>query len=119
VALGLAAFAVFNQLVGPYVAPPPVRVEYRPVPVYQQVPVYRDVPVYREVPVYRKGHGYKRVPGYPYAYPQGYRKVVPYPYGRYELRGDGYRHGYRWIWIPSGRHPAPPVPPLPPRPFPR
>jgi hypothetical protein len=95
VALGLAAFAVFNQLLGPR----PVQVEYRPAPVYHGQP-----PVYREGPGYGRGHGYRRVPGYP--------RVVPYPHGRYELRGDGY-HG-RWVWIPYGRHPAPPLPHFPP-----
>ena len=95
VALGLAAFAVFNQLLGPR----PVQVEYRPTPVYHGQP-----PVYREGPGYGRGHGYRRVPGYP--------RVVPYPHGRYELRGDGY-HG-RWVWIPYRRHPAPPIPHFPP-----
>lgn len=98
VALGLAAFAVFNQLLGPR----PVQVEYRPAPVYHgQPPVYREGPGYAG---YGRGYGYRRVPGYP--------RVVPYPHGRYELRGDGY-HG-RWVWIPYGRHPAPPLPHFPP-----
>lgn len=114
VALGLAAFAVFNQLVGPR----PVQVEYRPEPVYRgyREPGYYEPgyyepgyyePGYREYPGYGRGQGYRRVPGYP--------RVVPYPHGRYEFRDDGYRHG-RWIWIPFGRFPAPPVPhfPLPP-----
>jgi hypothetical protein len=108
VALGLAAFAVFNQLLGPR----PVQVEYRPEAVYRPEPAYRQGPVYREPwyregPGYGRGQGYRRVPGHP--------RVVPYPHGRYEFRDDGYRQG-RWVWIPYGRHPAPPVPhfPLPP-----
>src|SRR5687767_8555158 len=104
VALGLAAFAVFNQLLGP--APRPVHVEYRP------VPVYREDPVYREGPRYRSGYGYRKVPAYPHRYP----RVVPYPHGRYEFRGYSYPHG-RWVWIPYGRHPAPPVPHFPPPPY--
>jgi hypothetical protein len=99
VALGLAAFAVFNQLLGPR----PVQVEYRPEPVYRQGPVYRD-PGYREVPAYGRGQGYRRVPAYP--------RVVPYAHGRYEFRDEGYRQG-RWVWIPYGRFPAPPVPHFP------
>jgi len=100
VALGLAAFAVFNQLLGPR----PVQVEYRPEPVYhREGPVYRD-PGYREWPGYGRGQGYRRVPGYP--------RVVPYSHGRYEFRDDGYRHG-RWVWIPYERFPAPPVPHFP------
>ena len=101
VALGLAAFAVFNQLLGP--GPRAVQVDYRPEPVYRGGPVYRD-PGYREG--YGRGQGYRRVPGHP--------RVVPYPHGRYEHRGDGY-HG-RWVWIPSGRHHGRPIP-LPPPPF--
>ena len=105
VALGLAAFAVFNQLLGPR----PVQVEYRPALVYHgPAPVYREGPGYRQWPGYGSGHGYRRVP----AYPHGYPRVVPYPQGRYELRGDG-SHG-RWVWIPYGRHPAPPLPHFPP-----
>jgi hypothetical protein len=102
VALGLAAFAVFNQLVGPR----PVQVDYRPEPVYRRDGYY-DGPVYRDGPGYGYGRGH------------GYRRVVPYPHGRYEYRDHGYRHG-RWVWIPYGRHPAPPIPhfPLPPH-FPR
>ncbi|HZV95249.1 MAG TPA: hypothetical protein VFF62_04945 [Candidatus Nitrosocosmicus sp.] len=91
VALGLAAFAVFNQLVGPR----PVQVDYRPEPVYR-----RDG--YYDGPVYRDSYGYGR---------HGYRRVVPYPHGRYEFRGDGY-YG-QWVWIPYGRYPAPPVPHFP------
>jgi hypothetical protein len=104
VALGLAAFAVFNQLLGPR----PVQVEYRPEAVYRREgPVYRE-PWYREAPGYGRGHGYRRVPGHP--------RVVPYPHGRYEFRDDGYRPG-RWVWIPYGRHLAPPVPHFPRPPF--
>ena len=101
VALGLAAFAVFNQLLGPR----PVQVEYRPEPVYR--PGRSRI---SEGPGIGKGPGMEgdtgtgRVAGYP--------RVVPYPHGRYEFRGDGY-HG-RWVWIPYGRHPAPPVPHFPP-----
>ena len=107
VALGLAAFAVFNQLVGPR----PVQVDYRPEPVYRRDGYY-DGPVYRDGPGYGygRGHGYRRVPGY--------QRVVPYPHGRYEFRGDGY-YG-EWVWIPYGRYPAPPIPhfPLPRLPLP-
>lgn len=107
VALGLAAFAVFSQLLGPR----PVQAEYHPEPVYhREGPVYREGP-YRDGPGYGRGHGYRRVP----AYPHGYPRVVPYPHGRYERRGDGY-HG-RWVWIPYGRYPAPPVPHFPHPPY--
>ena len=81
VALGLAAFAVFNQLVGPR----PVQVDYRPELVYRRDGYY-DGPAYRDGYGYGR-HGYRRYP-----------RVVPYPHGRYEFRGDGY-YG-QWVWIP-------------------
>jgi len=40
--------------------------------------------------------------------------VVEYAGGRYELRGDGVRNPYNWVWIPS----PPPPPPGPPPPAP-
>src|SRR5438874_10069024 len=67
VALGLASFAVFNQLVGPFVHPRPH---------------VREVVVERAVyaapaPVVVA----QRAPAYP--------TVIQYPSGRYELYGDG------------------------------
>jgi hypothetical protein len=34
--------------------------------------------------------------------------TVQYPHGRYELRGDGIRTAYQWVWIPN----PPPPPPI-------
>jgi hypothetical protein len=87
VALGLASFAVFNQLAGAFVHPRPVHREvvathYAPPP---QVVVVQ-------------------------ARPQP--TVVQYPNGRYELRGDGVYVPYQWVWIPN----APMIPPVPPPP---
>jgi hypothetical protein len=113
VALGLAAFAVFNQLFAPRIVPPPAPVVVPPAPVYRDVPAYREVHVYRDVPAYRPGHGYRKV--YP-SRPHEYRRVIPYPHGRYELRGDVH-HGHRWVWVQRGHFAAPPVPPLPPPPY--
>jgi hypothetical protein len=87
VALGLASFAVFSQVVGlfhprvVYAGPPRVIVER---PVYAPVAV-----VASSTP-----------------------SVVQYPHGRYELRGDGVYTAYQWVWIPN----APAVPPPPPPP---
>ena len=39
--------------------------------------------------------------------------VIQYPTGRYELRGDGVRTPYVWVWIPNPPS-APPPPPTPP-----
>jgi len=95
VALGLASFAVFNQLVGPLLhRGPHVREVVVERPVYR--PVYAppsQVIVVQPSPVYPT--------------------VVEYSYGRYELRGDGVYTPYQWVWIPHTR-PLPPPPPSPP-----
>ena len=93
VALGLASFAVFNQLFFPFAYARPVYAA----PVYA-VPAY---PVYVERPVY-----------YQHVYPT----VINYSHGRYELRGDGIQTPYQWVWIPNPPPPPPPpaAPPAPP-----
>jgi len=95
VALGLASFAVFNQVVGGLLAPRPVYAHPAPVVIERPVPVYRQVIVTTPPPA------------------PIYRNVVYYPNGRYELRGDGVYTAYRWVWIPSVAL-VPPVPPPPP-----
>ncbi len=104
-ALGLASFAVFNQLFGGFAYARPVYAA----PVYA-APVYvaPAYPVYVERPVY-----YSQVYVAP---PPTYPTVVQYPHGRYELRGDGMRTPYQWVWIPNPPPPPPPpaVPPGPP-----
>jgi hypothetical protein len=91
VALGLASFAVFNQLVGPLLNRGPHYWEHEVVvarPVYapaSQVVVGQSVPT--DPP------------------------VVQYPNGR-ELHGNGVYTPYHWIWVPS----VPQLPPLPPPP---
>jgi hypothetical protein len=92
VALGLASFAVFNQLVGGFLHPHPVHA--RPVVVYSSPPVYYSAPA-----------TVVTVP------PPPSPTVVQYPHGRYELRGDGVTQPYLWVWIPN-------PPPPPPRPAP-
>jgi hypothetical protein len=94
VALGLASFAVFNQLVGGFIHPRPVYA--RPVVVYSSPP-----------PVYYAPATVVTVPSPPPPSPT----VVQYPHGRYELRGDGVTQAYVWVWIPNP--PPPPPPPAP------
>lgn len=95
VALGLASFAVFNQLVGPLLHPRPAHHEHVVVqPVYREV--YAPPP---QVVVVRSA------PTYP--------TVVQYPNGRYVLYGDGIYTPYQWVWIPNPPL-FPPVPPPPP-----
>jgi hypothetical protein len=102
IALGLASFAVFNQIVGPLLHPRPAYAGYR----HKEVVVER--PVYREV-VYTQPSQVVVVQPAP-AYPT----VVQYPHGRYELRGDGYRTPYQWVWVPNPPPPPPAAPPPPP-----
>lgn len=103
IALGLASFAVFNQLVRPLL---------------------------HQGPTYRK-HGHYKRGYYPPAYehavyttPRQYVVVQPppppppptptvihYPHGRYELRAYGAQ--YQWVWIPNPPPPPPPPPPSP------
>lgn len=93
VALGLASFAVFNQLVGPLL---------------HQRPHYA-----------KRGHAHH--PSHHVTYTREAQVVVVqppppppaptvyyYPHGRYELRANGTQ--YQWVWIPN---PPPPPPPPP------
>ena len=102
IALGLASFAVFNQVVGPLLRPHRAEAAYhhRREVVYVREPrvVYAPAP-----PVY-----VAQAPAPPPVYPN----VVQYPHGRYELRWQGQQ--YVWIWIAA----VPPPPPPPPAPAP-
>jgi hypothetical protein len=114
VALGLAAFAVFNQIVSPFLHP---RV-YPHTHVVETVPVVSPQPIlyYAPPPVYPVPA--QSVVVAPPAQtvvvapspPPPLQTVVHYPHGRYELRGDGIREPYTWVWIPN-----PPPPPPPPQ----
>jgi hypothetical protein len=98
VALGLASFAVFNQVVGSFLRPHPVET-YRPY--HHRHIVYRPVVAPPRV-IYASPAPV--VTGAPYP------AVIQYPHGRYELQLHGYQ--YVWVWIPS----VPTVPPPPPAP---
>lgn len=111
IALGLAAFAVFNQVVAPvlashgsyhrrevvnYTVLTPAQVVYAtPAPVVYVTPA--PVVVTPVAP-----------PAQPT--PPAQPIMVQYPHGRYELRLQGQQ--YVWVWIPT----VPPIPPLPPPP---
>ncbi|HET7875350.1 MAG TPA: hypothetical protein VFN71_07470 [Methylomirabilota bacterium] len=114
VALGLASFAVFNQLVGGFFYPRPVYAYpayYAPYSVVVERPYYVERPVYYAAPAYAYPSQAVGVQPAPQAYPT----VVQYPHGRYELRGDGVQTPYQWVWIPN----PPPPPAAPPAPQPR
>jgi len=91
VALGLASFAVFTQLVGPFIYPRPV---------YAYPPVYVAAPPPQVV--------YATPPPVVMVQP-AHPTVVQYPHGRYELRANGGQ--YTWVWIPNPPPPAVYAPP--------
>jgi len=105
IALGLASFAVFNQLVGPLLRPRPAEavVHHREVVYVQPRPVVYHAPAV----VYAPPPAVVTAPP-----PQ---TTVVYPHGRYELQLHG--HQYVWVWIPTTPPPPPPPPAaLPPAP---
>jgi hypothetical protein len=113
VALGLASFAVFNQIVGALAGPrevhrtvvvtPPPPVVYAPPPavVYTPpAPVVYAPPVAPPPVVYAPPRPVVYAPAPPPVYaPAPRRTVVHYPTGRYELHRRGHRSV--WVWIPA------------------
>jgi hypothetical protein len=97
IALGLASFAVFNQVMGPLVRP-----RYAEAAYHRREVVYTTV-VTRPPVVYH-------TPAVVYAPPPAAvtPTIIQYPHGRYELQLHGYQ--YVWVWIPA----TPPAPPPPP-----
>ena len=107
VALGLASFAVFTQLVAAITAPPVV---YAP-PAYY-APAYYGWPYPAAPAAYYPARTIRRATyaAYPASYAaaapaatQGWTgpRVVQYAHGRYELRGDGVTVPWAWVWIPN------------------
>jgi hypothetical protein len=97
-----------------YYAPPPAY--YAPPPAYSApAPVYSAPPPAYSTPP----PAYSAPPAYgrqAYAAPASAQPtVIQYPHGRYELRGDGIRTAYQWVWIPNPPI-APPPPDAPPAP---
>jgi hypothetical protein len=112
VALGLASFAVFNQIVGGLVAPwaygaPYYSTYYYPPVVYAAAPP----PATYYTPAASYGPTYAAVPA-PAAPAPPPRSEVVYPHGKYVLRGNGVTSAYQWVWIPN-LLPPPPPPPTP------
>ena len=117
VALGLASFAVFNQLVFGFFAPPLWAGSYYGAPYYggyfyggyYPPVVYAPPAAYYPPPVY-----YSQPAAVSYAAPPAppVRNEVVYPHGKYVLRGDGVTAAYQWVWIPSPP-PAPTSAPAP------
>ena len=136
IALGLAAFAVFNQLVAPFVYPYPAYayypravvypvaqpapvVYYQPPVVYQAPAAYQSLPAYQSAAVYQSRPVYQSAPVVVTPSASAYQvasgaNVVHYPHGRYELHVQSGQ--YVWVWIPNA--PPPPPPPAPTAPTP-
>ena len=118
-AVGLALVApliIVGSILSPLVYQPPVYAYPPPVverPVVLQQPAYA-APAYAPPPPAYAAPAYAPPPP---AYasltlqppPASHPTTVQYPHGRYELRGDGVRTAYQWVWIPN----APPPPPAP------
>jgi hypothetical protein len=106
VALGLASFAVFTQLVSALAGPRVVYVPSAPVaPVYWAP--YGQPVVYAPAPAYAAPVA-ATAPVTQVAWTGP--RVVQYAHGRYELRGDGVTVPWVWVWIPSVAAPASPYP---------
>ena len=122
VGLVLAApFIIVGSILSPLVHPPliyayPPSVVERPVVVQQSVyaaPAYATpayaTPAYAPPPPAYASRTVALQPP-----PASHSNTVQYPHGRYELRGDGVRTAYQWVWIPNAPPPPPPpaAPPL-------
>jgi hypothetical protein len=130
VALGLASFAVFTQLISALTVP---RVVYAAPGYYGPAyygPYGGAYPAVSPPPAYYGPYGgaypaasppaaYYPAASYagPYAptyvarpAPVGWTgpRVVQYAHGRHELRGDGVSVPYAWVWIPNARAPVVP-----------
>jgi hypothetical protein len=101
IALGLAAFAVFNQLVGVLTVP---RVAYGPpyYPGYYYPPGYYGAPQGAYPSTYSAAYAAPAPSSRP-AVVNPDPTVVYYAHGRYELRGDGLGSPYTWVWISNAR----------------
>ena len=107
----VAPFIIVGSILSPLVNQPPVYAY--PPPVVVQPPVYAApayaAPAYAPPPPAYASRTVTLQPP-----PASHSNTVQYPHGRYELRGDGVRTAYQWVWIPNAPPPPPPpaAPPL-------
>jgi hypothetical protein len=112
----VAPFIIVGSILSPLVHQPPFYAYPPPVverPVVLQQPVYA-APAYA-APAYAPpppAYATRTVVLQPP--PASQPTTVQYPHGRSELRGDGVRTAYQWVWIPNAPPPPPPpaAPPL-------
>jgi hypothetical protein len=119
----IAPFIIVGSILSPLVYQPPVYAYPPPVvaPAYASPPPAYAAPAYAPPPPAYAAPAYAPPPP---AYasrtvalqppPASHSTTVQYPHGRYELRGDGVRTAYQWVWIPNAPPPPPPpaAPPL-------
>jgi hypothetical protein len=110
-ALGLGAFAVFNQIVGGIGL-------FGPRWVYAAPGYYPSSYYYPYTYPYDYSPRYY-APGVVYAPPAApapssapAQGEVVYPHGRYVLTGNGVAVAYRWVWVPNPPAGPPPAPPV-------
>jgi hypothetical protein len=122
VALGLASFAVFTQLVSALAAPPVLYAApgyyapgYYALYGWSYPAAYAPAAYYPATYYPATSYPATYYPGRYYgSYPTAYvaaapvlravwtgPRVVQYAHGRYELRGDGVSVPYAWVWIPN------------------
>src|SRR5262249_55973127 len=108
VAIGLASFFFLNALLAPLAYPYPYPYYGYPAYGYPGYPAYPPYPaytyaapgayqppmVYASRSVVSQPQQAVRQPA-----PTAQTRVVHYPHGRYELRGDGVRTAYLWVWV--------------------
>jgi hypothetical protein len=96
--------------VGPdysYTPPPPI---YTPPPVIYTPPAA----YYPPAPSYAPASYAPAPPPPPAPAAPPEPRVVEFDSGRYEMRGDGIRDPYVWVWVPKAPSTPPGVPPRPP-----
>ena len=90
-----------------YTPPPPPVIYAPPQVIYAPQPAY-----YPQGPSYAPAAAAPAPPPPPAAPPEP--RVVEFDSGRYEMRGDGIREPYVWVWVPRAPSTPPGMPPKPP-----
>jgi hypothetical protein len=102
VALGLASFAVFNQVFGGFHAGRVWAAPYYPGyygPYYAGYPYPAYYPPVAYAP---PAVTYSQAPVAAYAPPAPpVQNEVVYPHGKYVLTGNGVTVAYQWVWVPN------------------
>jgi hypothetical protein len=116
VAIGLASFFFLSALLAPFTYPYGYPYPYYGYPAaYTGYPAYTyAAPVAYEPPVVYTTRPVVSQHSVAPPAPPAQTRVVHYPHGRYELRGDGVRTAYLWVWVVTESPVAPSLASLPP-----